>query len=229
MKPQTEELARRLSTESLLEKFQLIGGTALSIHLTHRLSEDLDFATPAQKLPKADISALLSQIKLEGKVIEDNTSVAARQNALNDGIDLEDYQQDWLVDGIKLTFFTLDQENGRDRLITDQGETWNEKLRLASLETLFVTKALVLTDRHTLRDNFDMQVLMTQGGFTYQDMVSAYETYRPNASLEIAESRLLSKDFPLTDPGLHELTEKPEKEIIDEIHDFFSQLIADRK
>jgi hypothetical protein len=45
MKPETEALARRLAGESLLGDLLLVGGTALSIYLNHRLSEDLDFAT----------------------------------------------------------------------------------------------------------------------------------------------------------------------------------------
>ena len=51
MKPETEALANRLSIEPLLEKFLLVGGTALSLYLNHRLSEDLNFATTENILP----------------------------------------------------------------------------------------------------------------------------------------------------------------------------------
>jgi len=37
MKPETEALAIRLSEEPLLEKFLLVGGTALSLYLKDRL------------------------------------------------------------------------------------------------------------------------------------------------------------------------------------------------
>ncbi len=71
MKSETEALANRLSEEPLLEKFLLIGGTALSLYLKHRLSEDLDFATTERTLPTQAISDLLERFKRTGSVIED--------------------------------------------------------------------------------------------------------------------------------------------------------------
>lgn len=150
MKPATEALARHIAAESLLDQFHLVGGTALSIYLHHRLSEDLDFATTEKSLPKQAITTLLDRLSDEGRTIEDATSVAARENAINDGLDIEEYYQDWLVDDVKLTFFTIEEKNGREKLANDPGDTWDQKLRLASLDTLFVTKSLVLADRHTI-------------------------------------------------------------------------------
>ena len=219
----------RLSTEPLLDQFLLVGGTALSLYLNHRLSEDLDFATTNKTLPKTDISDLLKRLEDMGSVIENILPVAAQQDAINEGVDIEDYQQDWLIDGVKLTFFTLEKENGRDKLAADHGKAWKNKLRLASLDTLFVTKTLVLTDRHAMRDNFDMHALMSQEGYSYNDVLDAYKTFRPYASLKISENRLLSKDYPLTDPGLEGLTKKSEHEIVENIHNFFFELIAQHK
>ena len=229
MKIETEALAIRLSEQPLLENFLLVGGTALSLYLKHRLSEDLDFATTDKILPIQAISDLLEQFKYEGSVIEDVLSLAARHDAINEGYDIEKYQQDWLIDGVKLTFFTLEKENGREKLALDHGKKWNNKLRLASLDTLFVTKALVLTDRHAIRDNFDMYTLMKQENYSYDDLIQAYSTYRPHASLKIPETRLLSKDYPLTDPGLDGLIEESEEEIINNIHIFFSKIISNYK
>lgn len=229
MKPETEALANRLSSEPLLERFLLVGGTALSIYLNHRLSEDLDFATTESILPTQAISDLLERFKRTGSVIEDVLPLAARHNAINEGYDIENYQQDWLIDGVKLTFFTLEKENGREKLALDHGKEWNNKLRLASLDTLFVTKALVLTDRHAIRDNFDLYTLMMQENYSYNDLIQAYRTYRPHASLTIHETRLLSKDYPLTDPGLDGLIQESEEEIINNIHVFFSEIISKYK
>jgi len=229
MKKETEALAIRLSGEPLLEKFMLVGGTALSLYLKHRLSEDLDFATAERTLPTQAISDLLGRLKRTGSVIEDILSLAARHDAINEGVDIEEYQQDWLIDGVKLTFFTLEKENGREKLALDHGKEWNNRLRLASLDTLFVTKALVLTDRHAIRDNFDMYTLMQQESYSYNDLIQAYKTYRPYASLKIPETRLLSKDYPLTDPGLDGLIEGSEEEIINNIHVFFSEIISNYK
>jgi len=229
MKPKTEALAKRLSIEPLLEQFLLIGGTALSLYFEHRLSEDLDFATTDQTLPRSTILELLDRLTRKGAVVENILPLAARQDAINDGVDIEDYQQDWSIDGVKLTFFTLEEKNGRQKLTTDTGKVWKNNLRLASLDSLFVTKALVLTDRHAMRDNFDMHAFMSQGGYAYQDVIDAYKIYRPYASLKIPEKHLLSKDYPLTDPGFDGLIEKSEQDIIDSLHHFFSELIGQYK
>jgi len=41
--------------DNLLKGFVLIGGTALALHIQHRLSEDLDFACVGAKLPRERI------------------------------------------------------------------------------------------------------------------------------------------------------------------------------
>ncbi len=93
MKTETEALAIRLSGESLLEQFMLVGGTALSIYLNHRLSEDLDFATAERTLPTQAILDLLERFKRTGSVIEDILSLAARHDAINEGYDIEKYSK----------------------------------------------------------------------------------------------------------------------------------------
>lgn len=227
MKPKTEALAKRIANESILDQFLLVGGTALSLHLEHRLSEDLDFATSSPTLPTGALSDLLKWLESEGCDIQDATSLATHHYFINAGLDIENYQQDWLIDGVKLTFFTMDSDNGREKLASDSGIEWNNRLRLASLDTLFVTKSLLLTDRHTIRDNFDMYVLFSQADYSYGDLVNAYKVYRPGASLEIVNRRLVDTDYPLTDPGLQGLTGEPESEIIQNIHLFFT-LVLDK-
>lgn len=44
--PQGQQTLELLSTRGLLQNFYLAGGTALALHLGHRLSEDLDFFSP---------------------------------------------------------------------------------------------------------------------------------------------------------------------------------------
>lgn len=151
--------------------------------------------------------------------------MAARHDAINEGYDIEDYQQDWLVDDVKLTFFVLEPENGRDKLAKDPGNPWLENIRLASLDTLFVTKSLVLSDRHAFRDNFDMKVLLELSEFSYEDLIDAYKVYRPETSLEIPKKRLLCTDYPLTDPGLLGLIEEEEKLTINRVHRYFDSLL----
>lgn len=47
MPPSTASLFHLLNVESEISDFYLIGGTALALHIGHRISEDLDFITKA--------------------------------------------------------------------------------------------------------------------------------------------------------------------------------------
>ena len=225
MKENTEVLANKIAGEAFLNQFLLVGGTALSVYLKHRLSEDLDFATAEKKLPREVISEYINRLKEKGSKVENILSVAAREDAINDGVDIYDYQQDWSIDGVKLTFFTLSKENGREKLAEDPGEEWSKNLRLASLETLFVTKSLVLADRHTMRDNYDMHALLQLDAFSYEDMILAFKAYRPYTDLKIPIKRLLSSDYPLTDPGLSGLIDEDEEDTMRRIQKYFINLI----
>lgn len=46
--PEGQQVLELLSTRGLLQNFYLAGGTALALHLGHRLSEDLDFFSPVE-------------------------------------------------------------------------------------------------------------------------------------------------------------------------------------
>ena len=225
MKKNTEALAKKIAGEAFLVHFLLVGGTALSVYLKHRLSEDLDFATTEKKLPKKAISDFLNHLREEGCEVEDILPMAERQYAENEGCDIDDHHQDWSVDGVKLTFFTLPKENGREKLAEDPGEEWSKNLRLASLETLFITKALVLADRHAMRDNFDMHALLQRDDFSYADVIKAFKTYRPYTDLNIPFNRLRSSDYPLTDPGLSGLIDEEEEDTMKRIQEYFINLL----
>jgi predicted nucleotidyltransferase component of viral defense system len=225
VKKKTEALAKKIAGETFLEHFKLVGGTALSVYLKHRLSEDLDFATTEKKLPEKAISDFLNRLRQDGSKVEDILSLAERHDAINEGIDIDAYHQDWSIDGVKLTFFTLSKENGRAKLAEDPGKEWSKSLRLASLETLFITKALVLADRHTMRDNFDMYVLLQRDDFSYADVIKAFKTYRPHTDLNIPINSLLSADYPLTDPGLSGLIDEEEEDTMRKVQEYFINIL----
>jgi predicted nucleotidyltransferase component of viral defense system len=65
--------------DNLLKGFVLIGGTALALHIQHRLSEDLDFACVGAKLPRERIRQILSQLERLGFKITPNDSRPCRQ------------------------------------------------------------------------------------------------------------------------------------------------------
>lgn len=66
MPERTRRVYQALAQEPLMQGFVLIGGTALSIQLGLRLSEDLDFWLPAAAMPKERVDTILTKLAAHG-------------------------------------------------------------------------------------------------------------------------------------------------------------------
>jgi len=76
--PETERLWRRLESEPILAGWYLIGGTALSLLIGHRQSEDLDIAwSGGGKLPVQLLNKLMASLNSEGWRLERDDDAAA--------------------------------------------------------------------------------------------------------------------------------------------------------
>lgn len=64
MPPATALLFERIKGDRLLSPFTLIGGTALALHIGHRISQDLDFITTQDKLPRALLQRLAQNLQI---------------------------------------------------------------------------------------------------------------------------------------------------------------------
>ena len=113
--PQADRLWNRLRNEPALAGFILVGGSALALHLGHRISEDLDFALrglgdqPALQLPRLPLEALLRSLRSAGVSIDHRYLPATDSVDFESaGMDAEDYQLEYLMDGVKVSFFVPD-------------------------------------------------------------------------------------------------------------------------
>jgi Nucleotidyl transferase AbiEii toxin, Type IV TA system len=126
-----------------------------------------------------------------------------------------DYQQDFLVNGkVKLSFFTADAS--LTQLLKPED---SNTIRIASLEELFASKALVCAIRSTTRDWFDMRTLIQDHSFTVADIHSVFESVGNPMGFSIAMQRLCSGRPQAGDPGLAPLVEMPPS--ADELAVFF--------
>src|SRR5437016_12951065 len=106
LKPETEKVWRFLKKQPVLAGFVLLGGSALAIHLRHRFSEDLDFAYPAARLPRPRLDALRRLAVEGGFDFQPHDDPVAVAEFANGGLDLLDYQEDFLANRIvKVSFF----------------------------------------------------------------------------------------------------------------------------
>ncbi len=133
--PDTQSvLLKIIETCSFLDNYVLVGGSALTIHLCHRKSEDLDFFTYSDSFDKEEIFEYIK--RFENKEILNQT---------NEQIDL-------LLDGVKITFF-----NAKWKFLTPSKV---KRFNLASIESIAAMKVNVLFLRAKYRDYYDLYFLV---------------------------------------------------------------------
>jgi predicted nucleotidyltransferase component of viral defense system len=183
--PDAGRLWQRLAHEPLLNGFVLIGGTALSLRIGHRVSEDLDFAYLGDLLPTLRLRQLGRILNKEGIHFELNQDIRAEQDFIDSGLLLEDHQQNYLANSTKVSFIRLD--NSVTSLLSGARDS---SLRVATLDEIFKTKALVCADRSKSRDWFDLYILLTRHGYEMKDLYLAFNEADRSHSYKVAEQRL---------------------------------------
>ncbi len=132
--PNTKDLLlQMIDSCSFLDKYVLVGGSALTLHLCHRKSEDLDFFTYDDNFELKEILRYIKQFE--------------QIEILNK----TDEQIDILLDGVKVTFFAacwkfLKPIN-------------SSQFHLATLEQIAAMKVNVLFLRAKYRDYYDLYFL----------------------------------------------------------------------
>lgn len=135
--PETRQVLEKLAVLELLNNFTFVGGSALSLYLGHRYSEDIDLFTWH---PELDLPRLQHQIEKAGF-----TNVKT--------VNFSKTEADFLIDDVKVTFFANDWAELKNRkLLQDQ-------LFIAELAILAVMKVNTLFLRATYRDYYDLYVL----------------------------------------------------------------------
>jgi len=211
----TRLLWRQLENEEALRGFILVGGSALSMRIGHRLSEDLDFAFPAMKLPSGQLEVL----KRKFPEWTPNDNPAAYDEFLNAGMSLHDFQQDYLTEeNVKITFFAEDRDAWT--LLTSGSETGP---RVAELDEIFALKSLVCAKRSNARDWFDLYTLIQNHGFTLHEFQKAFEKSNRLKNLDMAFQRLCSGKPSVSDPGFEGLLPNPPS--VEELAAFFKEAV----
>lgn len=215
LRPETEKLWQRLREERLLDGFVLAGGTALAMHIDHRLSEDLDFMYPDMKLPRERLTALRRKLAAEGFELTANDSPIGVEAFSESGLDYHDYQQDYMVNGlVKLTFVAPEPENAKQlEHIEASGP------RVASIQEIFGLKCIVAADRSKSRDWFDLYTLLKSGIFQPFDIYRAFARSGVPGKFDIAMMRLCSGKPSETDEGYEALLPNPPS--IKEMSEYF--------
>jgi hypothetical protein len=214
---QTRTVWEKLETHPLLKGFVLIGGTALTLRIGHRISKDLDFAYAAPHLPGPQLTALVRDLaKLSIRMVL-NQSPLAQEEFIDAGLVLEHYQQNYIAnDAVKMTFVTLDPP--ADKVLTGSIQ---DRLRVATLDEIFATKCLVSAERSKTRDWFDLYILITRHGYSMDDFYRVFESLDSLNKYDIATMRLRKCRPDLGDEGYEQLL--PDAPTLDAMRTFFSE------
>lgn len=132
----TKSVLDKISGISDIQNFYLSGGTALSLLLGHRESEDLDFFTKILFKPQ-----ILQQKLLEKGILED---VQIDEGTLN-----------LFVNKVKLQFLYYPYN------LLEEFIPWNE-IKLSSMIDIACTKLITVSMRGSKKDFIDLYVILQQ-------------------------------------------------------------------
>ena len=173
---QTQALLDKFTKISLFSEHKaiLIGGTALAYHLSHRESFDLDICFPfSDKLPKLDF---LDNFK---EVIPLEFDQGIIDTAINEGGDINEMMKRYIIDGVKVDFVINPSSNiYESEILKNDNEHTLRHLRIASIESIFKLKSLLLLDRNKVRDLYDIVYLLKTSTFTGKDIIDTIMYYR---------------------------------------------------
>jgi len=213
----TRRVFEILAHEPLMQGFVLIGGTALSIQIGHRLSEDLDFWLPSTTMSKDRVDQVLLNLGKLGMHHEFAMPAWQISQARINGVDLLTQSRDHIVEGVKVTFFARTDVPYRyfAGLPKIDGQAM---FSIATEETLFQMKSWLITQRVKSRDLYDLMVMM-QRGKTLQDIFSAGANADPAFQREYVKEVLIG-NVPLDagDEGFESISLKL---TMNEVHQYF--------
>jgi hypothetical protein len=203
--PETERVWSFLKTQPALAGFVLVGGSALTLQIGHRVSEDLDLAWPETRLPRARLEALRNVAQASGFKFEPLDDEATVQAFADTGLDLHDYHQDYLVnDKVRVSLFAPEPPLAKvlQRLA-------QPTVRIASLPELFQAKCLVSAQRSKTRDWVDLYLLLRDHGFSLRDYRAAFAEAGVVSQCDTGLGRLCSGVPQKDDEGYAHLLRNP--------------------
>jgi hypothetical protein len=211
----TEKVWDFLRTQPALAGFVLVGGSALALRIHHRRSEDLDLAFGGTHLPRARLEALQRIAEQTAVDFQRSDDEAALEEFALAGLELHDYQQNFIVGGsVRVSFFVPDAALAKVLKVSQEGG-----VRVATLDELFKSKCLVSALRSKTRDWVDLYVLMRGHGFSMRDFQAAFREAGIESQCDSALSRLCSGLPQRDDEGYAHLLADPPS--LDEMKTFF--------
>ena len=169
-----------------ISNWTLVGGTALSIYLHHRLSEDLDFFIEKSTLDqeRTDIKKMITNLEEQGY-----DCVVTHNNSEN---------LDYEIEGVKVTFFS----SGLKDLKVNCSSYKN--IEVASIETIIAMKMeAIISYRTKIRDFYDIFTIGEQEDISIFTMLDMYNNHTTKKGKEeLLYTRFVVNPLDVDDEGL---------------------------
>ena len=146
--PQTSEVFERITRLECIKPFVLVGGTALSLQLNKRQSEDLDFMCwkkSAKDKPEIPISSIKREIETVANI---------------DSMEIGGFNfVSFVVEGVKLSFYAAP----RKRIPSMQVIPFKNNLQLADIKSIGAMKMEAMLRLIKFRDYYDIYTVLHEG------------------------------------------------------------------
>lgn len=154
--PQTSEVFERITRLNCIRPFVLVGGTALSLQINKRQSEDLDFMCwkkSAKDKSEVPISAINRELETIGRV---------------DSMEIGSFDfVEFVVEGVKLSFYAAP----RKQIPSMQVIPFMNNLQLADIKSIGAMKMEAMLRRSKFRDYYDIYSILNEGA-DIQEMIN---------------------------------------------------------
>lgn len=161
LSPRTLEVFNAIKDYNLFSEYFLIGGTALSIQLQNRLSEDLDFCkwqdNPSTSFKEIDWPVI-------EKILNEIGSVKTEV--------LDLFQVNFIVRDVKLSFYSNSISTFRE---IEKGPAFG-KIQLPTIESIGAMKLEVLSRWNLYRDYYDIYSIL-KNSVSLKELVSRAGRY----------------------------------------------------
>lgn len=158
--PYTRQIFEAVSKLECIQPYLLVGGTALSLQINTRQSEDLDFMKwRTFKAEKMEVAWY--QIEKELATIGDIQH--------KDILDIDHVE--YLVSGVKFSFYACSKYSPVNMPIN-----YRNKLRLADVKSIGAMKMEVMLRRSNFRDYYDIYSIL-KSGIPVNDLISLALSY----------------------------------------------------
>jgi predicted nucleotidyltransferase component of viral defense system len=173
----TKKILISISTMEAIKPYILVGGTALSLQIEHRLSEDLDFMrwqkTKNEKMD-VDVGRISKELKETGHIINSIERLESNQVLF------------FIDEGIKLSFYAPEE---REPII--ETISYMNNLKLANETTIAALKMETVMRRSTFRDYYDLYFILKEK--SAKEIISIIDNALKYSRYSIKSKNLLGK------------------------------------